>query len=108
MKRSNFALRLQSSLLEELRKTAAMEGVPVNQFINVAVAEKLATWRTEEFFRERAKRANLSEAFEILARAGKGNLSVRGDELPEGWNDPVQPAKKSRRKATRTAVRKRK
>jgi hypothetical protein len=39
MRRSNFALRLQPSLLEELRKSAeAEEGVAVNQLINVAVA----------------------------------------------------------------------
>jgi hypothetical protein len=39
MSRSNFALRLQPSLLEELRKSAeAEEGVAVNQLINVAVA----------------------------------------------------------------------
>ncbi len=40
MRRSNFALRLQPSLLEELRKAAELEGVALNQFINVAVAEK--------------------------------------------------------------------
>ncbi len=40
MRRSNFALRLQPSLLEELRKAAELEGVALNQLINVAVAEK--------------------------------------------------------------------
>ena len=40
MRRSNFALRLQPSLLEELRKAAEAEGVALNQLINVAVAEK--------------------------------------------------------------------
>jgi hypothetical protein len=40
MRRSNFALRLQPSLLEELRKAAESEGVALNQLINVAVAEK--------------------------------------------------------------------
>ena len=36
MRRSNFALRLQPSLLEELRKAAESEGVPLKQMINVA------------------------------------------------------------------------
>ena len=31
MRRSNFALRLQPSLLEELRKAAEVEGVALNQ-----------------------------------------------------------------------------
>jgi len=47
MRRSNFALRLQPSLLEEARRLAAAEGVAVNQLINVAVAEKLAVARAE-------------------------------------------------------------
>ena len=42
MRRSNFALRLQPSLLEELRKAAESEGVALNQLINVAVAEKVS------------------------------------------------------------------
>ncbi len=42
MRRSNFALRLQPSLLEELRKAAESEGVALNQLINVAVGEKVS------------------------------------------------------------------
>ena len=52
MRRSNFALRLQPSLLEELRKAAEVEGVALNQLINVAVAEKVSALRTEEYFRK--------------------------------------------------------
>ena len=40
MRKSNFALRLQPSLLEEARKLAEAEGVALNQLINVAVAER--------------------------------------------------------------------
>ena len=56
MKKSNFALRLQPSLMEEARKIAKAEGVAVNQLINVAVAEKVSALRTEEYFVERARR----------------------------------------------------
>jgi hypothetical protein len=86
MRRSNFALRLQPSLLEELRKAAELEGVALNQLINVAVAEKVSALRTEEYFRERGRRANRAETLRILERAGKGNLPVEGgDELPQEW-----------------------
>ncbi|MDR2215757.1 MAG: toxin-antitoxin system HicB family antitoxin [Nevskiaceae bacterium] len=81
MRKSNFALRLQPSLMDEARKTAKIEGVALNQFINVAVAEKLSALRTEAYFAERAARANIPEALRILSRAGKGKPPVRGDDV---------------------------
>jgi hypothetical protein len=85
MRRSNFALRLQPSLLEELRKAAELEGVALNQLINVAVAEKVSALRTEEYFRERGRRADRAGTLRILDRAGKGNPPMAGDELPAEW-----------------------
>jgi hypothetical protein len=82
MKKSNFALRLQPSLMEEARRVAKDEGVAVNQLINVAVAEKLSALRTEEYFAERSKRADVSKALKVLKRAGQGLEPVPGDELP--------------------------
>ena len=83
MRKSNFALRLQPSLLEEARKVAEAEGVALNQFINVAVAEKLSALRTERYFAERAVRADVGKALKVLGRAGKGNAPLEGDELPK-------------------------
>ena len=71
MRRSNFALRLQPSLLEEARKLAEEEGVAVNQLINVAVAEKLSALRTEAYFLERGARADLRRTD---LRRGAGGL----------------------------------
>jgi hypothetical protein len=81
MRKSNFALRLQPSLLEEARKLAESEGVALNQLINVAVAEKLSALRTEDYFSQRAARANVPKALRILKRAGAGNPSMKRDEL---------------------------
>ena len=81
MRRSNFALRLQPSLLEEARKLADSEGVALNQLINVAVAEKISALRTESYLAERAKRADVSKALGILKRAGRGRSPAKGDEL---------------------------
>lgn len=80
MRKSNFALRLQPSLLDEARKVAEAEGVALNQLINVAVAEKLSALRTESYFAERAARADIPRALEILKRAGAGNRPLPGDE----------------------------
>ncbi|MDR2187110.1 MAG: toxin-antitoxin system HicB family antitoxin [Azonexus sp.] len=81
MRKSNFALRLQPSLMDEARKLADIEGVALNQFINVAVAEKLSALRTASYFAERAARADIPKALAILARAGKGQAPVKGDGL---------------------------
>jgi hypothetical protein len=82
MRRSNFALRLQPSLLDEARKLAEAEGVALNQLINVAVAEKISALRTEEYFAARSQRADLGKVGRILKRVGKGNPPVEGDEIP--------------------------
>ncbi len=81
MRRGNVALRLQPSLLEEARRVSESEGVALNQLINVAVAEKLSALRTEDYFRERAGRANAAKAKRILKRAGRGKPPVAGDEF---------------------------
>jgi hypothetical protein len=98
MRRSNFALRLQPSLMEEARKAAESEGVALNQLINVAVAEKVSTLRTEEYFAERARRADRTETLRILERAGKGNPPRQDDRLlPEG--ERKRPSLKTARRA---------
>jgi hypothetical protein len=102
MKRSNFPLRLASSLLEEARRTAENEGVALNQLINLAVAEKISALRTEDFFRERARRANVEKVLEILDRAGT-EAPRSGDEMPETGHNEIEPSlDRTLRKAIRT------
>jgi hypothetical protein len=79
---SNYALRLLTSLKAEAEKVAAEEGTTLNQFINVAVAEKLAALRTVRYFQERAARAELAVFDQLLARAGE-EPPRPGDELPD-------------------------
>jgi len=81
MRRSNVALRLQESILAEARRVSEAEGVALNQFINVAVAEKLSALRTEEYFRARGQRGDVAKAKRLLKRAGRGNGPVSGDEI---------------------------
>jgi hypothetical protein len=80
VRQSSFPLRLASSLQEEARRTAESEGISLNQLINLAVAEKISALRTEEFFLERRRRADVNKARKILKRAGK-EPPREGDEL---------------------------
>ncbi len=83
MRKSNYALRLQPSLMEELRKVAKEDRTTINQLINVAVAEKLAVLRSRHWFEERAARGDPEKALEILSRLGRGQPPLPGDELVE-------------------------
>ena len=94
MRRSNFALRLPPTLLAEARKAAELEGVALNQLITLALAEKVSAMRTEEYFEERARRANPAKVNRILARVGKGNLPIEGNELP--WKFVAKRLKKKK------------
>jgi hypothetical protein len=85
MRRSNFALRLQPSLFEAARELAKSEGVALNQLINVAVAQLIASNGAVRYMEIRGKRANIGRAQEILRKAGRENPPLPGDELPEGW-----------------------
>ena len=76
---SNYTLRLLASLKAEAEKVAKEEGTTLNQFINVAVAEKLAALRTR-YFQERATRADLETFDRLLETAGDEPLR-RGDEI---------------------------
>ena len=78
---SNYALRVQSSLFAELKKVAEQEGTTINQLINVAIAEKLATLRTESYFQERAARGDRKAFRRILDKAGT-EAPRAGDERP--------------------------
>lgn len=77
---SNYTLRLLASLKAEAEKVAKKEGTTLNQFINVAVAEKLAALRTVRYFRERAARADL-EAFDHFLDTASDEPLHHGDEI---------------------------
>ena len=91
---SNYALRLLVSLKTEAEKVAAEEGTTLSQFINVAVAEKLAVLRTARYFEERAARAKPG-AFDRL-------MKTAGDEPPRPL--ATRSCRRARREPTRDSA----
>ncbi len=83
MRASNFALRLQPSLLEELRSMSVLEGVAVNQLINVAIAEKLEQMRTAKWFADRIAAADPQSGAQLIRdlNRGGGEKPRKGDLL---------------------------
>jgi hypothetical protein len=79
-------LYLIDSIRTKAEEIAAKEGGTLNEFVNVAVAEKLAHYQHMEWVKNRkpVTEEGLLEARRILRRAGSGPPDP-GDELPEGW-----------------------
>ncbi len=85
---SNYALRVPPSMMDEIKDRAKKDETSVNQFILMAVSEKLASMRTRDYFAARARRAVPGDFQRILAKAGS-EPPRDGDEVPEGWfGDP--------------------
>ncbi len=76
---STYPLRLPKSLKNEVAKVAKRDGTSINQFIAIAVAEKISALETERFFAERAKQADMGAFRAILFRPG-GEPPGTGDE----------------------------
>ena len=81
-----FPLRLMASVRKDAESFSRKEGVSLNQFINVAVAEKLAHLQHEEWVRSKPKptAAQIARALEILEQTSD-RVPDPGDELPDGY-----------------------
>jgi len=80
MSKANYALRLQPSLKAAAERFALVEGTSLNQFINIAVAEKLSALETEAYFINRAKMASREDFLGFLDGAGD-EPPIDGDRL---------------------------
>lgn len=78
---SQYALRIPDSLAGYAKELAREDNVSLNQFIVVALAEKVSALKTAAFFQERAARADRDKALSILDSVNK-QTPIPGDELP--------------------------
>jgi hypothetical protein len=62
-------LALPPSLHEQAQAYASKEGISINEFIMLAVAEKLATLSIADYLAERAKRGRREKFLAVLAKA---------------------------------------
>jgi hypothetical protein len=66
---STLQLTLPQSIHEQVETLAQQEGISINEFITLAVAEKLATLATADYLAERAKRGSREKLLAVLAKA---------------------------------------
>ena len=56
-------------MYNQLKEAAKAEGISMNQFIMLAVAEKIATLSTMDYLEERAKRGSRKKFLAVLEKA---------------------------------------
>ena len=78
---STYPLRLPKSLKDKVAKVAKRDGSSMNQFITIAVAEKISVLETEQFFLNKMNEADMNAFRSLLFRSG-GEPPRAGDELP--------------------------
>jgi len=65
---STISLRLPNSLHETARQLAEKDHVSLDQFIALALTEKVSALMTEEYLQQRASRADLAAFEAVLAK----------------------------------------
>ncbi|MDP3254641.1 MAG: pilus assembly protein HicB [Bosea sp. (in: a-proteobacteria)] len=88
MSAGSYALKLPASLKREAQRLAKQDGVSLNHWISVAVAQQVAATETAaDFFRRRADGASRNDMLAVLAKV-PDRPPLAGDELPE--RDPPE------------------
>ena len=78
---STYPLRLPRSLKDAVERLSREDGTSINQFVAMAVAEKVSALRTARFFEDRKARADF-KAFDKLMKRRGGKPPRPGDEMP--------------------------
>ena len=80
-KTKTYPLRLPQSLKDSVERLSRQDGTSINQFVAMAVAEKVSALQTAHYFENRKAQANF-KAFDKIMRRRTGKPPRDGDELP--------------------------
>lgn len=80
--KETYPLRLPRSLKKAVERLSAQDGTSINQFVAMAVAEKVSALETATFFEDRKARADF-KAFDRIMRRRGGEPPREGDEIPD-------------------------
>ena len=77
---STYPLRLPRSIRAGIERLSKQDGISINQFVSIAVAEKLAIifMQAETYFAERIARADLEAFDQLMSRSGR--QAPRGED----------------------------
>jgi hypothetical protein len=81
---STLSLRIPDSLHRTLKSVAEQDGVSINQFVSLAVAEKLSAMQTYNLIVEKAAKGSQKSFSQAMSMVPAGEV-VEGDEIPNGY-----------------------
>ena len=61
-------VQLPDSLYKSLQKLAEQDGISIDQFVAIAVSEKISALTTETYLKEQAQQASRGRYEEVLAK----------------------------------------
>jgi len=76
-----YPVRLPRSLKEAVERLSREDETSINQFVAIAVAEKVSALQTARFFQDRKAHADF-KAFDRIMRRRGGKPAREGDEIP--------------------------
>ena len=79
---SSLTVRIPESLHNGLREISKREGVSINQYIALAVTEKMSVINTMDAISERKKEGSKEDLFDVLSKV-KSRPPLIGDEVAE-------------------------
>jgi hypothetical protein len=77
---STYPLRLPRSIRTGVELMSRQDGISINQFVSIAVAEKLAMMQAQVYFSERSARADMRAFDQLMQRTG-GESPRDGDAV---------------------------
>jgi uncharacterized protein (DUF1778 family) len=81
---STLSLRIPDSLHRTLKSAADHDGVSINQFVSLAVAEKLSALQTYNLIAERATKGSREAFLKAMSMVPAGEV-VEGDDIPSKY-----------------------
>jgi len=82
---SALSLRLPESLHHQVRELAERDKVSINQFVTLAVAEKVAALRTLAYIEQRGQQGSREKFDRVLHKIAEADMApLAEDRLPEG------------------------
>ena len=78
---TTISLRIPSSLHAMVRQLVKSEGISINQFVTLALAEKVSALATESYLAERAKRGDKGKFLAAMSKVADIEPADERDRL---------------------------